>query len=199
MNNLDGPSLVWGIVALMMVGASLLARRIPMGQALRMVLAWIAIFAGLFVVFSFRPEIKAVWARVTSDLAGTANQTTSGETVRITKGDDGHFHLRLAVNDTPVDFMIDSGASYTALSSETAAAARVIVDSGGFPIALDTANGQVLARRAKIDTLSMDGLKMKDHSVVVSDSFGDTNVLGMNFLDALKSWKVEGATMVLQP
>jgi aspartyl protease family protein len=198
-NNVDGPSIVWSIVALMMVGASLMARRIPMGQALRMALGWVAIFAGLFVVFSFRPEIKAVWARVTSDLAGTANQTSTGETIRITRGDDGHFHLRLNVNDTPVDFMIDSGATYTAINSETATAAGVTPNAAGFPVALDTANGQVLARRAKIDKLSMDGLLMKNHSVVVSDSFGNTNVLGMNFLDALRSWRVEGAIMTLQP
>jgi aspartyl protease family protein len=38
-----------------------------------------------------------------------------------------------------------------------------------------------------------------NHRVVVSENFGDTNVLGMNFLDAMKSWKVEGNMMVLQP
>jgi aspartyl protease family protein len=199
MNTTDGPSLVWGVVALMMVGSSLLARRLPLGQTIRMLLAWIAIFASLFVIFSFRPEIKAVWTRVTSDLAGTANQTSNGEAIRITRGDDGHFHLRANVNDTPVDFMIDSGATYTAINTETATSSHVKMDALGFPVALDTANGQVMASRATIQTLSTDGLKLKDHNVVVSDSFGDTNVLGMNFLDSLKSWKVEGAVMVLQP
>jgi aspartyl protease family protein len=38
-----------------------------------------------------------------------------------------------------------------------------------------------------------------NHRVVVSENFGDTNVLGMNFLDAMKSWKVEGNVMTLQP
>jgi predicted aspartyl protease len=33
---------------------------------------------------------------------------------------------------------------------------------------------------------------------VVSESFGDTNVLGMNFLDSMQSWKVEGNVMTLK-
>jgi aspartyl protease family protein len=199
MNNMDGPSLVWSLVALAMVGSSLLARRLPLGQTVRMVLAWIAIFAGLFVLFSFRPEIKAIWSRVTADFSGTANQTNTGETIRITRGDDGHFHLRAYVNDTSVDFLIDSGATYTALNADTAKVANVHSDALGFPVALDTANGQVMASRATIATLSTDGLKISDHNVVVSDSFGDTNVLGMNFLNILKSWKVEGAVMTMEP
>jgi aspartyl protease family protein len=197
MNSEDGPYLVWGILALALVGSSLLARRLPLAQTLRMVLAWVAIIAGLFVIFSFRPEIKAVWQRVTSDLAGTANQSSTGKAVKITRSDDGHFNVRAEVNGVPVDFLIDSGATWTSLSAKTATAARVIVDESGFPVALDTANGQVTARRGQIDTLSINGLGMKNHMVVVSESFGDTNVLGMNFLDALKSWKVEGSTMTL--
>jgi aspartyl protease family protein len=28
---------------------------------------------------------------------------------------------------------------------------------------------------------------------------GDTNLLGMNFLSSLESWRVEGRTLVLEP
>lgn len=35
--------------------------------------------------------------------------------------------------------------------------------------------------------------------VVVSPAFGDTDVLGMNFLSRLKSWRVEGDTLILEP
>jgi aspartyl protease family protein len=35
--------------------------------------------------------------------------------------------------------------------------------------------------------------------VVVASNFGDTNVVGMNFLDSFSSWTVEGDFMVLRP
>jgi aspartyl protease family protein len=33
----------------------------------------------------------------------------------------------------------------------------------------------------------------------VSDSFGDTNVVGMNFLSTLQSWRVDGNILILNP
>ena len=195
----DGPSLIWGIVALIMVGSSLVARRLPIGQTLKMALAWVAIFGALFVVFSFRPEIKAVWQRVASDLGGTSHQTAVGDAVVVTRGDNGHFSVQALVNGQPVDFMIDSGATITAITANAAKASHLDVDEAGFPVVLDTANGQTTAKRANVKELRIGGLKLTDHHAVVSESFGETNVLGMNFLDSLKSWKVEGDKMILTP
>jgi aspartyl protease family protein len=39
----------------------------------------------------------------------------------------------------------------------------------------------------------------RDLPVVVSPAFGTTDVLGMNFLSKLKSWRVEGRTLILEP
>lgn len=72
MNAEDGPSLIWGVVMAVLLVSSLAARRLPMGQMAKMALAWIAIFAALFVVFSFRFELATVWDRVKSDVSGTA-------------------------------------------------------------------------------------------------------------------------------
>jgi len=36
-------------------------------------------------------------------------------------------------------------------------------------------------------------------AVVVAEEFGDSNVIGMNFLSQLKSWRVEGNEMILEP
>jgi aspartyl protease family protein len=47
-------------MAVVFVGSSLLAMRIPMGKALKMALAWIAIFALAFLVFAFRGEFSAL-------------------------------------------------------------------------------------------------------------------------------------------
>jgi aspartyl protease family protein len=35
--------------------------------------------------------------------------------------------------------------------------------------------------------------------VVVSPAFGNMNVVGMNFLSRLKSWRVEDGVLILQP
>lgn len=199
MNAENGPSLIWGIVCIIMLISSLVARRLPLKQTMKMLLAWVAIFAAFFAVFSFRFEFLAIWERVKADIGGTANQKAVGEAMQIRRGDNGHFNVRVQVNGNSVDFMIDSGATTTALSSNAAGDAKVAVDESGFPVMIDTANGRVLAKRGKISVLQLGTIKLQDLDVTVSDNLGDTNLLGMNFLDRLKSWKVEGDVMTLEP
>jgi aspartyl protease family protein len=195
----DGPSLIWGVVCVILLIASLAARRMSFGEAAKMALAWVAIFAALFAVFSFRFEFLAIWDRVKSDFAGTSSQSVSGEAIEIKRRDDGHYWLRLEVNGTPVQFLIDSGATTTAINESTAVEASIDVDRSGYPVIISTANGRVTAKRGSIQTLIIGPHRIQKHPVVVSESFGDTNVLGMNFLDTMKSWKVEGNVMTLQP
>lgn len=179
--------------------SSLAARRLAIGQVAKMALAWIAIFAALFVIFSYRFELASVWERVKSDFNGTAGQTYVGEAIQLKRQDNGHYWVQTQINGKDVDFMIDSGATTTAVNSSTAKEVGLAVDSGGYPIIIQTANGPVKAFRGVVQTLELGPLKLSSHRVVVSENFGDTNVLGMNFLDSLKSWKVENNVMTLQP
>ena len=199
MNAEDAPSLVWGIVMVLLLISSLAARRLAIGQVAKMALAWIAIFAALFIVFSYRFELASVWERVKSDFTGTAGQTYVGEAIQLQRQDNGHYWVQTQINGKDVDFMIDSGATTTAVNSTTANDVGLVVESGGYPIIIQTANGPVKAFRGVAQTLELGPLKLVDHKVVVSENFGDTNVLGMNFLDSLKSWKVENNVMTLQP
>ncbi len=68
-----------------------------------------------------------------------------------------------------------------------------------FPIILETANGQVRPQSAQVAELSIGNIVARDLAVVVSPAFGDIDVLGMNFLSRLHSWRVEGRTLILEP
>ena len=195
----DGPSLIWGVVCVVLLISSLAARRLPLGYVAKAGLAWIAIFAALFAIFSFRFEFISIWERVKADISGTAGQRISGEAIELRRQDDGHYWLQVDVNGKPVRFMIDSGATTTAMNANTASETNVDVDADGYPVILGTANGRVAAKRGIVRTLSVGPHSIENHQVVVSESFGDVNVLGMNFLDSMKSWKVEANMMVLQP
>ena len=98
MNAEDGPSLIWGIVMVLLLVSSLAARRLAIGQIAKMALAWIAIFAALFVVFSFRFELLSVWERVKSEFSGTSGQNYVGEAIEVKRQDDGHYWVRAQIN-----------------------------------------------------------------------------------------------------
>ena len=193
----DGPSLIWGVACILLLVSSFAARRLPLTYIAKAALAWIAIFAALFAIFSFRFEFISIWERVKADISGTAGQSISGEAIELRRQDDGHYWIMVDINGKPVRFMVDSGATMTAINATTAKEAGV--EANGYPIILSTANGRVAAKRATVQSLVVGPHKIENHAVVVSESFGDVNLLGMNFLNDMQSWRVEANKMILIP
>ena len=101
-------------------------------KAIKMALTWVAIFGAMFVLFLFKDEGREVWRRATAEISGDTGQV-DGTTVRLKREEDGHYWVRAAVNGVPVRFMVDSGATTTTLSQESARSASV-APSGGFPL-----------------------------------------------------------------
>ena len=199
MSDGDTASLVYGVLLLVLVGSALVARSLPIGQTIKMALGWVGIFAMIFLLVSFRPEMRMIWQRITGELGLASAPAISGEPMTIRKSDDGHFWVSAEVNGHPVRFLIDSGATFTALSARAARDAGVEPGGFGLKTVIDTANGAVEAERGEIADLRVGSLAMRNHKVVIADAFGNTNVLGMNFLSELESWRVEGSSMILTP
>ncbi len=196
MNGDQTAQLVAGLLCLTLVASSLFSRQLPMGQIARMALSWIGIFAALFALFLFLPEMKQVWQRAKAEVGGGVEQKDGTVTVR--KSDD-HFYLDASVNGKSVRFMVDSGATTTTMSADAARSAGVDVDQDGFPVVVSTANGMAEARRGRVRSFTVGPISREDFPVHVSETLGDTNLIGMNFLSSLKGWKIEGETLILNP
>lgn len=199
MSDNNAMPLAYSIGALILVASALFSYRLRLGEAARMAAIWGLIFAVLTVLLSFREEAGAVWSRVYAQLSGSDLQITDGNTVRLRQREDGHFWAVVSANGNSAEFLIDSGATTTALNPETAAALGASVDESGFPIAIDTANGTVFAQRGRLATLQLASITTQDLPIIVAEEFGDTNVIGMNFLSRLTRWRVEGRELILEP
>jgi aspartyl protease family protein len=66
-------------------------------------------------------------------------------------------------------------------------------------VILRTANGAAPAETGSIDELRIGNIVARNLKVVTSPGLGNLDVIGMNFLSQLKSWRVEGQTLVLVP
>jgi aspartyl protease family protein len=196
-NGTDGVNMVWLVGALVLVVSALSVRRIGFGLFLRTLLGWAAIVLLVLFAVGHRYELAAAWSSLSAKL-GLEDQRVEGDTVRIRMSPDGHFWARVTLNGAERRMLIDSGATITAISEQTAKQAH-IQTSEGLPAIIETANGSVAARRARIAEVTLGPLKMHDLGVVVSQNFGDLDVLGMNFLSRLHSWRVEGNVLVLEP
>lgn len=194
MSDGQAPNLLYMVLLLVLVASSLIGMRLPIGKTMKMASAWVAIFAAGFAIFAFRSEFVAFGARLKAEAVGTPIQ--AGEELRIPMADDGHFWVEASVNGHEAAFLVDSGASITTISRETADMAGI---ETGMRVALvETANGTVQMRKARADSFSIGPIERSDFAIQVNDH-DDGNVLGMNFLSSLGGWRVEGHYLVMQP
>ena len=185
---------VYILMAVMLVLGSLMARREKPAKLLVMALAWIAIFAGGFVLFTFRDDLGYVTQRLRAEATGAP--VTEGKEVRIPMAIDGHFWVQGSVNGVPVKFLVDSGATMTTIGRDTAAAAEVPVSASRNQV-VRTGNGMLRVASGRADSLAIGPIERSDVGLHVADH-DDLNVLGMNYLSSLSRWGVEGRWLILK-
>ena len=130
---------------------------------------------------------------------GLPEQVVEGQETRVKLSPDGHFWLRAEINGQPANFLVDTGATLTAVSTDTAEAAGLKAREAGLPVRMQTANGAVAADLTTIDELRFGNVAARGLDAIIAPGLGSTNVLGMNLLSRLASWRVEGDTMILVP
>lgn len=130
---------------------------------------------------------------------GMPRQSVEGGETRVPMQRDGHFWVTATINGVEREFLVDTGATLTAISPATADEAAVRPNAFGRSVMMRTANGTVQARLATIDELRLGNVVARKLDAVVAPGLGDANVLGMNLLSRLASWRVEDGTLILVP
>jgi aspartyl protease family protein len=191
----------WPQIALYALGGALLLMllfRLPVvGRALRFAFSLGLLAVALFILIQqapYQPQLGRMAERF-----GLDPQEVTGGEVRIRMARDGHFWADVRINGVSRRMLIDSGATVTAISEATATAADVEGSLAPVPVVLRTANGMAPARAGSVGELRLGNIVARDLKVVVSPAFGDMEVIGMNFLSKLASWRVEGRTLILVP
>ncbi|MCJ2177966.1 retropepsin-like aspartic protease family protein [Novosphingobium album (ex Hu et al. 2023)] len=130
---------------------------------------------------------------------GMPSQSVEGQETRVPMQPDGHFWIRASVNGVKRDFLVDTGATLTAISPGTANRAEIQRGPLDRSVLMHTANGTIQAQVATIDKLRMGNIVARQLDAVVAPGLGDANVIGMNLLSRLASWRVENNTLILVP
>jgi len=189
----DGPRVFYLALLIVLVASSLIGMRLPLAKVAKMALGWIAVFGLFFILFSFRGEFASLGQRLRAEATGTPMQT--GAEVRIPIAEDGHFWVSATVNGNEGRFLVDSGASVTTIAADLAREAGIQGTDAGY---ISTANGRARVSRGRASELQVASIERADFPVLINSN-DDTNVLGMNFLSSLSSWRVERNYLVLVP
>jgi aspartyl protease family protein len=191
----------WQQLAIYAIAAAvliMLLQRVPVvGRLIRLVFSLGLLAFLIFLVLQqapYQPEL----ARLTSKL-GLDNQQVSGKELHVRMASDGHFWVDASLNGVRTRMLIDSGATVTAISEETAREAGIDTGRGLTPVVLRTANGVAPAETGSVDELRVGNIVARNLRIVTAQGLGGLDVLGMNFLSQLESWRVEGQTLILVP
>ena len=182
------------LMAMMLVLGALINRREPLAKLAIMGLAWLAIFGGGFVLFTFRDDLGFIAQRLKTEATG--EPMVAGSEVRIPMAVDGHFWVDAKINGAPVKFLVDSGATVTTIDRASAIRSGAVASDARDQL-VRTGNGFIKvargsAQRLEVATIERDNIRLH---IVDGD---DMNVLGMNFLSTLTRWSVEGRWLILQ-
>lgn len=118
-------------------------------------------------------------------------------TASLRKEGDGHYWATARVNDAPVKFLVDTGASLVALSKRDARRIGINTDNLQRNVEVRTAAGRVKAATAVIDEITIDGVTVKNVSAVIIEDGLEHSLLGMSFLNRLEGWDVTTNAIII--
>ena len=191
---------------LVFLASALAGRRLNVGALLRAVAGWAAILLVLVGGYAYRDELAGVGGRLLGVLApgvpvaGRFAGEGDADSVVIARTGDGHFAVRARVEDVPLTFLIDTGASTVTLTADDAEAIGIDVDTLRFSIPIRTANGVIRASPVTIRRLEVGTIERRALAALVAPPGTlRQSLLGMNFLDTLDRYSISGDRLVLTP
>jgi len=172
------------------------------GEMIRATLFWAMIALVLALGYSYRYELEAISERLLSELLISRPVTVSsgtGATVQVARARGGDFTVQVELNGQPVTMLVDTGASSVVLTQEAAKAANLPLDLLKYDVPIETASGRTRAAAIVIDQIAVGGIVERRVPALVSAP-GDlrTSLLGMSFLNRLRSFEITGGRLILR-
>jgi aspartyl protease family protein len=195
----DFASLVYKIALLIFIGGGVLALfRERIAEAFQAAMFWVVIGLLLAVGYTYRHDLREIGDRVLAELL-PGRAMSRGGTVEIARGNRGEFQIVAEINGARISTVYDTGASAVVLTQEAAKAAGLPLDFLNYSVQVETANGRTRAAPVTLDRVKVGSIEERQVSALIAQP-GQlrTSLLGMSFLNRLKSSEVRGDRLLLR-
>ncbi|MDP6345312.1 MAG: TIGR02281 family clan AA aspartic protease [Alphaproteobacteria bacterium] len=174
------------------------ARRLNIGKAARYAAIWLGIGLVLMLGYSYRQELQTIGQRLLGEVVPHQGTPAGARALSFRADQSGHFSIEAWVNGTPVRFLVDTGA--TAIVLTRADAERIGIDPAAlsFTRFAHTANGIVRTAPIRLGDLAIGGLRLEGLPAMVNEGELGQSLLGMAFLDRLRSYEVRDGVLTLR-
>ncbi|SIT83728.1 retropepsin-like aspartic protease family protein [Pontibaca methylaminivorans] len=164
--------------------------RQSLGRVAQQAIAWGLIFLGVIAAVG-------LWGDIRRTVRPSLGTVTGEGAITVPRAPDGHYYLTLAINDRPVEFLVDTGASEMVLSQRDAARVGIDTDDLAYTGQAMTANGVVRTAPVRLDSVSAGPISDRDLRAWVSAGEMPGSLLGMGYLQRWSSVHFQDGTLVL--
>lgn len=161
-------------------------------------LIWGLIFLIIIIGYAFRFELNYTTQRVVSVLIPSYNWVNKQGELVISRSNDGHFYIDILVNGVKIKFMIDTGASDVALTTNDAKMLGFDLSKLHYTRIYSTANGTSTAAPVKLDSVVIDNRAFfRNIEAHIGTGALDISLLGMSVLERFKSFRIDRDMLIL--
>lgn len=165
------------------------ARRSP-GRTAQQAVLWGLLFLGVIAAYG-------LWDNVSQTVLPRQTVNTLADRIEIPRSPDGHYYLQAQINDQPVRFVVDTGASDIVLSRADARAAGINPDTLVYTGRANTANGAVATAVVRLDRFTVGGIEDRNLRAAVTDGDLGISLLGMRYLERFARIEIIGGNLIL--
>lgn len=177
-----------GLLAAAIGGSYIFANKNNLGKVAQQAAIWGMIFLGTIAAIG-------LWNDVSRDVL--PRQSVSGDEIILPRGNDGHYHMTLQINGTPVDFLVDTGASQVVLTQADALRVGLHPNDLRFIGIANTANGTVRTAPVTLDEVIAGPYVDQNLRASVNGGEMDKSLLGMTYLGLYDSIAITNDELIL--
>ena len=161
-------------------------------------MTWALLLIALTGAYAYRFEASGIVGRIAGELLPSEPQVERGGEVVVNRRLSGEFVIAARVNGARASLLFDTGASAVVLTAADARRAGVDASRLTFDVPVSTANGAAMAAEARLDQIAIGPIVMRNVPALIARRGAlDESLLGMSFLERLKSYTVERDRLVM--
>ncbi len=141
---------------------------------------------------------KTIPLEKTNQIMPTHQHLQDAYAVSINRSYNGHFKTNAEVNNQNVSFIIDTGATTTALTLHDAKKIGININNLVYNIEVSTASGKAYAAPAIINTISIGYITEHNIRAIIFKNGLDISLLGMNFLSRMDKIETSKHVMIIR-
>lgn len=196
--NADWQNFIYLFLILVFLLSGLVSRRdFAYKKLFKALAAWAGIGFIFVILYSYRFEFADFKNRILGELNPSMARVDNGKLI-INLEQDGHFYLNTKINQIPVRFMIDTGASDMTLSANDAKRLGINLQKLNFNKVYQTANGRSFGASVTLDEIEISGVKFYNINASVNSGNMSISLLGMDFLRRFKKYEFYQDKLILE-